>query len=89
MCIALENATTNLTIHNGVSQDIFVIFRGLDKDIEGSAKRWKKFTESEQPEREKFPQEWKNKTGLQKLCMMRALRPDRMTHAIRYFYMFL
>lgn len=64
-------------------------FRGLDKDIEGSAKRWKKFIESEQPEREKFPQEWKNKTGLQKLCMMRALRPDRMTHAIRYISLFL
>jgi dynein heavy chain len=59
-------------------------FRNLDRDIEGSAKRWKKFVESECPEKEKFPQEWKNKTSLQKLCMMRALRPDRMTYAIRY-----
>lgn len=46
-------------------------FRNLDRDIEGSAKRWKKFVESECPEKEKFPQEWKNKTSLQKLCMMR------------------
>ncbi len=61
-----------------------LVFRGLDKDIEGSAKRWKKFVETECPEREKLPQEWKNKTALQKLCIMRALRPDRMTHAIRY-----
>lgn len=60
-------------------------FRNLDRDIEGSAKRWKKFVESECPEKEKFPQEWKNKTSLQKLCMMRALRPDRMTYAIRNF----
>lgn len=60
-------------------------FRNLDRDIEGSAKRWKKFVESECPEKEKFPQEWKNKTSLQKLCMMRALRPDRMTYAIKYF----
>ena len=37
-------------------------FRNLDRDIEGSAKRWKKFVESECPEKEKFPQEWKNKT---------------------------
>lgn len=59
-------------------------FRNLDRDIEGSAKRWKKFVESECPEKEKFPQEWKNKSSLQKLCMMRALRPDRMTYAIRY-----
>jgi dynein heavy chain len=60
-------------------------FRNLDRDIEGSAKRWKKFVESECPEKEKFPQEWKNKTSLQKLCMMRALRPDRMTYALQLF----
>ncbi|XP_077110730.1 dynein axonemal heavy chain 9 isoform X2 [Ranitomeya variabilis] len=60
-------------------------FRNLDRDIEGSAKRWKKFVESECPEKEKFPQEWKNKSALQRLCMMRALRPDRMTYAVRDF----
>lgn len=58
-------------------------FKGLDKDIEGSSKRWHKFVESETPEKEKFPGEWKNKSSLQKLCIMRALRPDRMTYAIR------
>uniref|UniRef100_A0AAQ5YU21 Dynein axonemal heavy chain 17 n=1 Tax=Amphiprion ocellaris TaxID=80972 RepID=A0AAQ5YU21_AMPOC len=60
-------------------------FRNLDRDIEGSAKRWKKFVESECPEKEKFPQEWKSKTSLQRLCMMRALRPDRITYAVRDF----
>ncbi|XP_056152723.1 LOW QUALITY PROTEIN: dynein heavy chain 9, axonemal [Lampris incognitus] len=60
-------------------------FRNLDRDIEGSAKRWKKFLESECPEKEKFPQEWKSKTSLQRLCMMRAMRPDRMTYAVRDF----
>ncbi|KAI3381366.1 hypothetical protein SNEBB_008024 [Seison nebaliae] len=60
-------------------------FRHLDRDIEGSAKRWKKLVESEIPEKEKFPQDWKNKTGLQKLCMMRALRPDRMSYAVTNF----
>ncbi|CBY35491.1 unnamed protein product [Oikopleura dioica] len=60
-------------------------FRGLDRDIEGSAKRWKKFIESECPEKEKFPQEWKSKTSLQKLCMMRCFRPDRMTYAVTEF----
>jgi len=58
-------------------------FKNLDRDIEGSAKRWKKFIESEAPEKEKFPQEWKNKDALQKLCMMRAMRPDRMTYAVQ------
>nr|XP_040125391.1 dynein heavy chain 9, axonemal isoform X7 [Ictidomys tridecemlineatus] len=60
-------------------------FSNLDRDIEGSAKSWKKFVESECPEKEKFPQEWKNKTALQRLCMMRAMRPDRMTYAMRDF----
>ena len=50
--------------------------------LQGSAKRWKKFVDSECPEKEKFPGEWKNRTSLQKLCMMRALRPDRMTYAL-------
>lgn len=60
-------------------------FKNLDRDIEVSAKRWKKFVDSEYPEKEKFPQEWKNKSALQKLCLMRALRPDRMTYAIKAF----
>ncbi|GLG98379.1 Putative dynein heavy chain [Gryllus bimaculatus] len=60
-------------------------FHNLDRDIEGSAKTWKKFVDSECPEKEKFPQEWKNKTSFQKLCMMRALRADRMTYAIKGF----
>ncbi|KAG8226803.1 hypothetical protein J437_LFUL002849 [Ladona fulva] len=60
-------------------------FKNLDRDIESSTKRWKKFVESETPEREKFPQEWKNKSPLQRMCMLRALRPDRMTYATRVF----
>ncbi|KAH0621501.1 hypothetical protein JD844_022871 [Phrynosoma platyrhinos] len=60
-------------------------FCGLDKDIEGSPKRWKKVVVSECPEKEKFPQEWKMKSSLQKLIMMRALRPDRMTYSVRSF----
>ncbi|KAK4884824.1 hypothetical protein RN001_001095 [Aquatica leii] len=60
-------------------------FKNLDKDIEGSVNRWKKFVESECPEKEKFPGEWKNKSALQRLCMMRALRPDRMTYAVGAF----
>lgn len=60
-------------------------FNGLDRDVEGSAKRWKKMAESECPEKEKLPQEWKNKSSLQKLIILRALRADRMTYAIRNF----
>ena len=60
-------------------------FRNLDRDIENNAKRWRKFVEAESPEKEKFPQEWKKKDALQRLCMMRCLRPDRMIYAVQEF----
>ena len=46
-------------------------FRSLDKDIEAHSKRWRSFVDAEMPEKEKFPQEWKKKNALQKLCIMR------------------
>ena len=60
-------------------------FRKLDVDIENNGLRWKKFIESDIPEKEKFPQEWKKKNSLQKLCMLRALRPDRISNAVVSF----
>ncbi|RKO94585.1 dynein heavy chain and region D6 of dynein motor-domain-containing protein [Blyttiomyces helicus] len=60
-------------------------FRTLSSDIEGSSKQWKKYCENECPENEKLPQEWKNKSPMQKLCILRCLRPDRMTYAVRNF----
>ncbi|XP_042635783.1 dynein axonemal heavy chain 17 [Catharus ustulatus] len=60
-------------------------FSSLENDIESSAKRWKRFVEMEAPENEVFPMDWKNKSALQKLCVLRCLRPDRMTYAIRNF----
>ncbi|XP_026835009.1 dynein beta chain, ciliary isoform X2 [Drosophila erecta] len=61
------------------------VFKGLEKDIEGSHKRWKKFVDSESPENEKFPGEWKGKSAIQRLCIMRCIRPDRMSYAMRSF----
>lgn len=61
------------------------VFSGLDKDLEGYVKRWKTYIELECPEKEKLPGEWKNKTSIQRLCIIRALRPDRMTYAVRAF----
>ncbi|KAM8815016.1 dynein axonemal heavy chain 9 [Rhynchonycteris naso] len=60
-------------------------FHNLDRDIEGSSKSWKKFVESECPEKERFPQQWRSQTAVQRLCMLRVLRPDRMTYALRDF----
>ncbi|KAK2951927.1 putative Dynein beta chain, ciliary [Blattamonas nauphoetae] len=57
-------------------------FKTLPSDIEGSQKRWKEWCDHETPETEKLPQEWKNKSTFEKLCVIRALRSDRMTTAI-------
>lgn len=60
-------------------------FKTLASDIEGSGKQWKKYCELETPETEKLPQEWKNKSLLQKLCILRCIRPDRMTYAVKNY----
>lgn len=60
------------------------MFRGLDKDIE-SSKRWQQYIDCEAPEKEKLPQEWKNKTPFQRLCIIRALRADRMIYATKMY----
>ncbi|GIY65785.1 dynein heavy chain 9, axonemal [Caerostris extrusa] len=61
-------------------------FQGLDRDLEATPKRWRKFLDSEFPEKEALPQEWKNRaTAFHKLCIVRCLRPDRIVYAIRDF----
>lgn len=39
----------------------------------------------EAPERERMPQEWNNRSEFQKLLIIRALRPDRITQAMTTF----
>ncbi len=55
----------------------------IDKEIEGSLNQWKKFFESETPELETIPQDWKNKNYFQKLCIIRAIRKDRIIFLLK------
>ncbi|MEC7144805.1 MAG: adenylyltransferase/cytidyltransferase family protein, partial [Actinomycetota bacterium] len=61
------------------------VFAGLPGDMAGSWKRWKEFFDNEQPENEPLPGEWKRLSGFQRLLVIRALRNDRMTLAMRYW----
>ncbi|XP_075982942.1 dynein beta chain, ciliary-like [Anticarsia gemmatalis] len=83
--VAPENSPYSWLTNNAwggiIALSKFEAFEDIDKDIEGAAKRWQKYAEGEAPERDKLPGEWKNKTPLQRLCIMRALRPDRMSYA--------
>ncbi|EAN79295.1 dynein heavy chain, putative [Trypanosoma brucei brucei TREU927] len=47
--------------------------------------RWRQWAETEKPEEEKMPSEWKNLTQFQRLLVLRCLRPDRLTAALETF----
>ncbi|EFC49517.1 axonemal dynein heavy chain beta [Naegleria gruberi] len=60
-------------------------FEKLYDDIYNSGKRWKQWSMLEAPEKEGLPQDWKKKTNFEKLLIIRALRPDRITQALKEF----
>jgi len=57
-------------------------FSEIVDDIVRAAKPWKMWVENDKAEKEPLPQKWGEKTGLQKLCIVRCMRPDRMTNAL-------
>ncbi|VDN12624.1 unnamed protein product [Dibothriocephalus latus] len=69
---AVQPSELNFLLHFPVIPDV-------------TSPRWKKLVESETPEKERLPQEWKNKSDIQTLCILRAIRPDRMIYALSDF----
>jgi dynein heavy chain len=47
--------------------------------------RWRQWAETEKPEEEKMPTDWKNLSDFQRLLVLRCLRPDRLTSALENF----
>ena len=60
-------------------------FANISGDLEGSAKRWREFTENPRAETEPLPGDWKKLGGFDRLLAIRALRPDRMSDALSMF----
>jgi len=60
-------------------------FKTLPQDITMRTKPWQKWCDLENPENEKLPLDYKNKSDFQKLLIIRALRPDRMVNALTQF----
>ena len=61
-------------------------FKSLPEDLELNVEAWREFVEHPKPESEDLPGDWLKKTsGFQKLCIIRALRTDRMTAALTNF----
>jgi len=59
-------------------------FEKLPEDITEN-NRWRMWAETEKPEDEKLPTDWKNLTSFQRLLILRCLRPDRITSALEGF----
>ena len=61
-------------------------FKALPEDLELNVEAWREFVEHPKCESEDLPGDWlKKTTGFQKLCIIRALRTDRMTAALTNF----
>ncbi|KAL0221332.1 hypothetical protein RCL1_001186 [Eukaryota sp. TZLM3-RCL] len=60
-------------------------FKRLSVDVESGSKRWKEWFKSPTPESTRLPQDYAKKTEFQKLMILRALRPDRLTLALKNF----
>eukprot|EP00741_Cyanophora_paradoxa_P016051 tig00000042_g15496.t1 len=60
-------------------------FESLAADIEGSAKRWREWSEVERPEHEPMPGDWKKLPDFHRLLIVKCIRPDRMVEAMGGF----
>lgn len=60
-------------------------FKTIPQDVTMRTKPWQKWCDLENPELDKLPLDYKNKTEFQKLLVIRALRPDRMVNALTQF----
>ncbi len=61
------------------------VFNKLCEDIEMHSDEWKEWVDSDRPE-DTLPEAWDGKlSALQKLLLLRALRPDRVTSALAMF----
>jgi len=60
-------------------------FSDIVDDLIKQAKAWKLWMEDEKSEKVAYPGKWNDKTSMQKLCIVRCLRPDRVTNALDSF----
>ncbi|XP_044246158.1 dynein axonemal heavy chain 3 [Ursus arctos] len=59
--------------------------KGLMEHVEQNAEEWKLIYDSTWPHEENFPGSWKFLKGLERMVILRCLRPDKIIPAIREF----
>ena len=60
-------------------------YGSLPDDLVASTKRWQEWLDLERPEDDVFPGDWKRMPEFERLLLFKALRPDRLTAAMRNF----
>jgi dynein heavy chain len=60
----------------------FSVFQGICGQMETEWKRWKQWANEPQPENEPPPGQLEDLTDLQRMLLLRVLRPDRLTSAL-------
>eukprot|EP00756_Hemistasia_phaeocysticola_P021738 Hpha_TRINITY_DN15791_c11_g1::TRINITY_DN15791_c11_g1_i1::g.41603::m.41603/K10408/DNAH; dynein heavy chain, axonemal len=60
-------------------------FSSIPVDVAGALKRWKEWCDSERPEHDRLPGDWRSLGDLQRLLVVKALRPDRLAAAASDF----
>eukprot|EP00501_MAST-03F_sp_TOSAG23-6_P002658 GSMAST32.ASY1.ANO1.2804.1 assembled CDS len=61
------------------------IFEGLYKSFTTDLPAWRKIYDSATPQTEPLPGKWNDLNSLQKLCVLRILRPDKVTEAVQLY----
>ncbi|XP_053327633.1 dynein axonemal heavy chain 3 [Spea bombifrons] len=59
--------------------------QGFMDHVKNNVSKWKKIYDSLKPQDEPFPDEWQSLTGLNRMVVLRCLRPDKMVPAIQEF----
>lgn len=58
---------------------------GLHEHVAGNCEQWKKNYDLQNPEDAKFPSPYDEITDFVFLILLKAIRPDKIVHAVRYF----
>jgi dynein heavy chain len=60
-------------------------FKGLPEDISSDLESWRSIYDSLEPHFAKLPGSWSDKDSFQRLCILRAIRADKVPDAVLYY----
>lgn len=59
--------------------------KNLHESVASNVQEWKSFYDQSSPEEEKFPEPFSDVTDFVKLILLKAIRPDKIVHAVKKF----